>query len=301
MEKGFSGSVKNAHETDALASAIYAYNDYKPLIKKINKYVQRHNKKDIKDKILMKVILEEKSIAKAVSDIEKKPEKKITKVKNIPFVKKKELTKEEKEIRLLKSLVIKLRLEIKRLEKENNKLKQKRIDIDKEIKKIISFKEKRALDLEYKNKLLKQAITDRDNIIKKLNQFIQKSKKSVIIKRLKNLGNEDYNKRKNMLKIQKEDILLVDDISVISETVIKEIQDNIKIIIYNKKSNKNLAKKFLLVKNNFDLFETKYFALINKKQLNEEIQKATRRSKKKKDYLLEILEEYRRERLKDIV
>jgi predicted RNase H-like nuclease (RuvC/YqgF family) len=279
-EYGFSDFTKNAHETDALASAIYAYKDYEPLLNKINKYVKKNNKKDIKDKITVEVITKEISIKKAVLEIEKKPKKfKVKKPKII--TEKRVLSKEEKEIILLKKLIKKLKTKVKNLQKENKKLKQKKIDIDKETKKIISFKEKRALLLNKENKNLIKIVKEKDKIIKELNKFIEKTKDSVLIKKLPN-------------KIVKGDIFLIEDISTLNKAKIQQLKDNVRIIIYTKGS-KLLSDFILIPKKNLRLVEIEFYALVKKTDLDREIKKSI--PKKSPDYIKNLLEEYKRERI----
>lgn len=301
-EKKLHDYVKNTHETDALASAIYAYLDYKSLITKVEKFVKKKNKADIKDKILIEVIVNEKSLAKAVSDIEKKPKKKITRLKIKPVVEEKEPTKEQKEIKLLNNLVKKLRKQMKQLEEENKKLKQKRIDIDKETKKIISFKEKRALTLEKEINVMRKEIESKNKTIDKLNTIIVKTKGSILIKKLKNLGSEEFKKKNKITKIERDDVLLVENISITSNQIINRIKDMVKVIIYDKGTNKLLSDQFILIKKkNLNLLEHKFFALADKKQLEKERDKTIITRKKDTQFIKEILEEYKRERLKDIV
>jgi hypothetical protein len=285
----FSKIAKNTHETDALASAIYAYNDYKPLIVKINQYVEKNNKQEIFDKILMKVITQELSIVQAVLEIEKKPIKQIQKIKKIHIQKEKILTSEQKEIFLLKKVIEELREE--RVPKE---VKQKKIDIDKHMKELVAFKEKRIHFLENNNRLLRKEIRAKDKIIKKLDSFIAQTKDSVLIKKIQTLGSEDYNK----CKIATDDILLVDDIRIYSEKVIKEIKDKVKIIIYNQ--GKAKLDDFLLIeKKNLPLIETKYFALAPKDRFDTEVEKLKLTTKKDSTYLKGILDDYKRERFSD--
>ena len=285
----FSKIAKNTHETDALASAIYAYNEYKPLIAKINQYVEKNNKQEIFDKILMKVITQELSIVQAVLEIEKKPIKQIQKIKKIHIQKEKILTSEQKDIFLLKKVIEELREE--RVPKE---VKQKKIDIDKHMKELVAFKEKRILFLENNNRLLRKEIRAKDKIIKKLDSFIAQTKDSVLIKKIQTLGSEDYNK----CKIATDDILLVDDIRIYSEKVIKEIKDKVKIIIYNQ--GKAKLDDFLLIeKKNLPLIETKYFALAPKDRFDTEVEKLKLTTKKDSTYLKGILDDYKRERFSD--
>jgi uncharacterized protein len=295
--KRFLQHAKNAHEIDALASAIYAYNDYRPLLNKIKTFVEKNNKKHLRDRILIKVLNDEVSISTALSDIEKPP-RKTTHVKKLPVImQKKEVTKEEKEIRLLNTVIKKIKAEHKVLKEENNRLRNRKINIDQETKKIISFKEKRALFLEKENRKLKKEIALKEKIIRKQDRFISQSGDAVLLKKLKNLGSEEFRKKQDVLDIGKEDILLVEDIGTISDNVIGKISEMVKIIVYRKGSPKPMHGKFILIKD-VSFEETKYFALAKKELLEKEIEKA--QSKNRKDLMLkEILEEYRRGRIED--
>jgi predicted RNase H-like nuclease (RuvC/YqgF family) len=294
-EKRFIDLVKNTHETDALASAIYAYNEYLQLIKKVNSFVEKNNKEELKDKLLIKVITENKNIIEAVTELETIPVKKLAKVIEYPHTEKKEPTHEEKEITWLREFTQKLKDEIRDLKEENDFLKQKKIDITKVTRKTLSFKENRALSLEKENRNLKKEIEQKNNIIKKLDSFISECKNNVLLKKLKNLGSEEYTAKKDLLKISKEDNLLVEDISIMSENVLCDLKENVKVIIYVKGLNKEVSQNFVLFeKNKFDLFETKHFALVNKDKFEKEVEKA---NKKKEPFSIkEILEEYKRER-----
>lgn len=294
--KKFSKYVKNDHETDALASAIYAYNDYLSLIKKINSYTDKNNKNSILDKILIKVIQEEKSISKAVDEIEKKPVEKKVKVRKAKISGKKELSNEEKEILLLKGHVLKLKRQIEK-EKEKSQSLEKR-DIDKEVKKIIAFKEKRALELKRENKLLKSEINRKDKLIDKLNRFIVDSRNKVIIKKLDNLSKEELEKKNKVLNIKKEDVLLVKDISISSDNISNNLKDKVNIIFFETGTPND---EFLFIKKDFELVENKYFALIDKELLDKKIKEALKSKRVDKDYLKNILENYKRERLKEII
>jgi predicted RNase H-like nuclease (RuvC/YqgF family) len=293
-EKRFIDLVKNTHETDALASAIYAYNEYLQLIKKVNAFVEKNNKEELKDKLLIKVITENKNIFDAVSELERIPVKKIVEVKEYPLFEKKELSKEQKEITMLKELTEKLREEIISLEKENFLLKDKKIDITKKTKNMLSFKENKALQLEKQNKLLRKELELKESIIKKLNFFISKSTNSVLMKRLKNLGIEEYENKKNILNLEKEDILLVDDTSIISENVIRDIKKKIRIIVYEKA--KPIDGFIMIEKDSLRLFETKYFALAEKTSFNKTLELKIASAKKNVNYLKSIIEDYKRER-----
>jgi predicted RNase H-like nuclease (RuvC/YqgF family) len=293
-EKKFIDLVKNTHETDALASAIYAYNEYLQLIKKVDSFIEKNNKQELRDKLLIKVITEDKNIFDALSELEKKPVKRITEEKTYPIFEKKELSKEQKEIMLLRELIGKLKEEIKSLQKENFLLKDKKIDISRQTKNMLSFKENKALQLEKQNKLLKKDLELKESIIKKLDFFISISANSVLLKRLKNLGIEEYKNKKDLLNLEKEDILLVEDTSIISEHVIHDIKKKIRIIVYER--GKPIDGLIMIEKDCLRLFETKYFALAEKTSFNKTLESKIASAKKNVDYLKSIIEDYKRER-----
>ncbi|NTV24091.1 MAG: DUF460 domain-containing protein, partial [Nanoarchaeota archaeon] len=140
--------VKNAHETDALASAIFAYNEYKALISKIFAYVKQNNKQNILDKLLMKVILEGMPISSAAIELERKPEERPEPKKESLAILPRALTKEDHQIMLLKQHVGTLKEKIAELEIENARLKSRKIDINAESKKRLSQKEQKLLSLD---------------------------------------------------------------------------------------------------------------------------------------------------------
>ncbi len=295
-QKGFIDLVNNAHETDAMACAIYAYNEYSQLIKKVESFVEKNNKLELKDKLLIKVITEDKSISDAFVELERKPVKKNIETKEFPIFEKKELSKHEKEILLLKDANNKLKENMKALEDENDNLKGKRIDINKQTKKTLSFKENRALELERQNRQLKKEIEKKSSIIKKLDGFIASSSNCVLLKRLNNLGAEEYSAKKDILKLSKGDILLVEDIEIMSNNTLREIKDKVSIIVYAKGNYKSLPGFMLLERKNFNLLETKYFCLAEKDIFENELKKINKISKKDSEYLKNMIDEYKRER-----
>ncbi|MEM2139077.1 MAG: DUF460 domain-containing protein [Candidatus Woesearchaeota archaeon] len=312
-EKGFLDFCKNTHEIDALASALYAYREYYSLIKKIDNYVKDENKSYLKNILLTKVIIEEKNILKAISEIEskneEKPKKEIRKIEQI-FLK--DLTKEEKEIFLLKKTIDKLKNELNFLKKENNLLKEKRIDINSEIKKIISFKERRALFLAKENNFLRNKINQKNIKLKELNEIILKTKNSVLIKKLKNLSSKEYQFKKDLLKIEKNDILFIENFDSFSEKVLYDLKEITNILVFNfinqsnqdKKIIKDLEKHFLIIdKNIFNMnnliYENENFLLLSIDEF-ENLKNKLMKEKNKKDLLNEIIENYKYERKKEL-
>ncbi|MFH2021625.1 MAG: DUF460 domain-containing protein [archaeon] len=296
--KGLLSYVHNVHETDALASAIYAYNFYEPVIRKVRLFAEKTGRDGMFSELLVKVIVEGKNLHSAAEELEKKPTEALQKRISLPQLTK-EMTKEEREIVLLKNKIELLEYELKILKQENSHLKNKRIDIGKETKKIISFKEKRAIALEEKSDISRRELAKKDKIISKLNEFIVNSQNMMLIKKVKNLG-EDFQHRQKLLAIYKGDLLCVEDLSINSASVIEELREKIKIIFFEKAGRIDLSD-FILIKKPDGLIENKYFALIGKNELDAEIFKAISQRKKDKKFLQDILEDYKKDRMKQLI
>ncbi|MBN1502003.1 DUF460 domain-containing protein [Candidatus Woesearchaeota archaeon] len=283
--------VKNIHEIDSLASAIYAYDTYKTLISKIKKYLKKENKLYVEDQVLEQVILNERSINKALEFLEKKPEKKVVKKKEKAVTIRKDISREQKQIKLLEKQNQKLKSETTRLKKELKRETNKTVDIDAKTKRLLSFKEQRILFLEKTIENLLDRITTYEEKLSRLNNFINKLTGNILVKKLPNFGS-----RINTRNIMKRDILLVDNIGITSSKIIAELKNKIEILIYKKNRNKALANDFILIPQNaLKIIEIEEFALVDEKSLRDAI-KEIQKNKFNASILKDILDEYKRER-----
>src|SRR3989338_511882 len=170
------------HQGDALASALFAHKQMKPLLDKIDHFAEQNKKQDIKDRIKELVITKKISIKSAASLIEKKDEESQIMEKVIVERKLSEqdfvklygkLRKYEYEIRLIKKHNSNLHKNIANLEKSakkqfTEKTNDKPIDFrDKRIKYLeMAIKSK---DIEFEK--LKSAIRNLNKIVSNINDF----------------------------------------------------------------------------------------------------------------------------------
>lgn len=98
-------------------------------------------------------------------------------------------------------------------------------------------------DLKEENSQLIKQIADMTN-------DLMDSNKNYLIKKLKNLGRNEFDIKKKKLRIGKFDILYIDDPNIISDKTIMEIKDKITIILYSKniKLSSSLGMYFNLIK-----------------------------------------------------
>lgn len=298
--------IKNEHELDALASAIFAYKKIRTLLKKIDSYSKRNKKQDISSRIKELVLTNEGlSINDAINLIEQ-PQK----IEPKPETRIREFIPKTKDIKQLEE-------GLTRLEKENRLLKQQNRNLLEDIEKIRSRdkylakkleqlmpSEKAERLLEQREKLIKemhkeiikkeQQIKEAENRTELLNEFLSNITNIVLVKRLANLGQKDFEAKQRILRIKEGDILLVDDPNIISQEILNKIKEKVSIIINKKPVGKQNEEKIGLVfinAQNLKIKEDIYFAAIDKKEFEKE--------KSKSNVLITIIDKYKAGRKKD--
>ncbi|MFH2028312.1 MAG: DUF460 domain-containing protein [Nanoarchaeota archaeon] len=293
----------NQHETDALASAVFAFKKISSLIKKINVFVDHHGKENIRTQLIDFVVGKELNIRDA-ADIIEKPEKEDIKIIEEVVEERKlnekdflnlyaKLKSSRKDVSLLQQQNRKLKNQISNLKKDYEYMFRKisRSEQDNKMKSILGFKEKRIsfLDAQLNRK---QDVIDllRDEITT-LFHFLSSLNTCVLIKKLSNLGLDEMEKKKNILNIRKGDILLVEDPDIFSNKVVSELRGKVEIIFYKKPVSKKVESVLPFVfigAGNLPIEENVYFAILDK----ENLQKA----RHKKDILAKVISDYKKER-----
>ena len=131
--------LENDHERDALASAIFAYEKFKPLFDKVDKVLEKEGMEGESELVKKKLVLGEASNIKDALKKKEVPEE----YKEIMYEQKREekFVKLRKEVSKLKETIEKLKEENKKLKREKNKIE------DKKLLKIIGTKENTIKEL----------------------------------------------------------------------------------------------------------------------------------------------------------
>ncbi len=297
--------TKDYHQMDALASALFAYKELTPLLKKIHDYTEDNKKERIKNRIIELVITKELSIKNAVELIEK-PEneenqiiKRVIEEKNLEerdFLKVySKLKKFEKENYLLKKQRDHLTSEMKGTKEEYSYMLRKisKFKIDKRSKELIKFKEKRIHFFDKKIKTKDYEASELRDEIKTLYSFLSNLSNNHLVKKLDNLGYTEFEKNKH-LNIQKDDILLVDDPNIINDKVINQIRGKVSVIIHKKDiSKRTIDLPFTFIQNRrLRITENNHLALVNKKDLE--------REKNQKNMITKVIKDYNQERVNSL-
>ncbi len=296
--------TRDYHQMDALASALFAYKELTPLLKKIQDYVECNKKENKKNKIIELVITKELSIREAMGLIEKPEteenmivkkvieEKKFSESDFLRVYSKSKMLERENE--LLKKQRNHLLDEIKDIKEGYSHVLEKisKFKIDEKSKELINFKEKRIhfFDKEIKNK--NDKINQLQNETNKLVYLLSNLNSNYLAKKMDNLGYSEFERKNQLLNIKEKDILMVNDPNISNNRVIEQIKDKVHIIMHKKEiNNKTKSLPFIFINGKgLKIIESKYFALVNKKDLDKEINQI--------DILDKIIKDYKKGRIK---
>lgn len=288
-------NLKDWHQGDALASALFAYKTTKTLLDKIDFFVEKNKKHEIKNKIKELVITKKISIKSAVGIIEKKDEEPqiiervITKRKldeNDFLILHNKLKRYETEIRLLRKYNNKLKIRINNLEKNTAKEYKSKNDDKK-----YDFRDSKIRFLENKLKLKEEGLEKLKSLINKFNNIISNINNYCILKKLDTLGIREFNFKNKILNIQGNDALLVDNPNIFSNSTIDLLKNKVFIIVHNKPVSRKIENElpFIFINSkNLKIDEDKYFGFVEKRQFEAE--------KNKVNWVKKIVEDYRKEK-----
>ena len=285
----------NEHERDALASAFFAYRSAKPLLDKIDFFVEENQKQDIRSKLKELVVLKKISIRSAVDILEKANEVSSI-MKKVVYEKKlseqdfmrlyNRLKKNEAELKLVRSYNVKL---VKRLGTLQNKGVEPKPGAE---SKSIEYRESRLRFLSSLVKLKDNEIKDLKSSIEKVNSLLLNINEFYILKKLGTFGINEFNLKNKILHIQRNDILLVDNPNIISPDVIEDLKGKVFLIIHKEpisKKNESRLPFIFIESKNLNIQDHSYFGVVERKYLDAE--------KSKVGWVKKIVEDYRKEKL----
>lgn len=290
--------TKDFHQIDALASAVYAFKSIRSLLKKIKSFVQHYHAEGLEEKIKELVLLRGVSIREAFTLVQE-PEKKVEKVKK-KIVKEKNLDKSvkrklerlkivEKEVELVRKQNKDLKDKLERLNKLYRYLNKKiaSLSSDEKLRELLSLKEKRIFGLTKEIELKEEEIESLKQELRELRFFLSQVNSSIVVKKLRNFGLNEFERKNPILNIQDHDVLLVEEPNIVSKKVIDLIKEKVRIVIYKKRPKEELPFIFIDSKK-LEIKEGKYFGIVDKNLFNKIVNKF--------ELLEKIVKEYRKER-----
>jgi len=291
----------NAHEVDALASAVNAFEKHRNFFGKIEKFLEEKGKEELEETVKRIMVRNENlPLLAALSMAEKKGKEKIAETpKQIVKEADKRTEKSAFSERMLREMQEKIIL----LEEQNRKLihmiNEKDALIRKLAKKvlgapkeeIVDFKEKRIKHYTKRLKDSSRLVEHYDKELKRLNEFIANASRGVLVKKLRDLGQQE-SQAKKFLAIAEGDVLWVENPSSFSQKIIDELKSKVKVIITRNIPKRGGNVNFAFIKPEGAIVaESRHFAVADRKAIEEAL--------KSKELLKNILDEYKKERKKD--
>ncbi len=155
----------------------------------------------------------------------------------------------------------------------------------------MNLRENRILSLSKEIQAKDENINYLQQEMNKIYFFFSDLGDNYLVKKLRNLGYDEFMSKNRLLKIKKDDILLVDNIDIVNNRILEFLKNKIKIIIY--KNGKRKIKDFILINaDGLRIEEDKHFALVNKEKLE--------RERKNFSLLKDIVRDYKKTRLTNI-
>jgi predicted RNase H-like nuclease (RuvC/YqgF family) len=291
--------VRNDHEADALASAIFAHKKYSSMFYKISSYLRNANKDNISDEVKRLIILSDGlSIGDAIRIVEKgeetsrmEGEKMEVPEEFIPTKEdylrlKEKLKRTEDEYKLLRTKCENLSGELERASKEEEP-KAGGLATNRKINRVLRLREKRIKAEERSGVALSKEIGA-------LKRFLSEIGEKVLLKRLDNLSYDEFLKRNKIINVRQGDMLLVENPNNHGQKTFDFIRGKVSVIIYRKEINKDLKalKDFVFLDGSrLSLEEEEDFALAEKGEIE--------RLKKESNSFLGLFERYKESRKKE--
>jgi predicted RNase H-like nuclease (RuvC/YqgF family) len=155
---------------------------------------------------------------------------------------------------------------------------------------VVEHKEQRIRQFSKELKGSARLLRHQEKELSRRDEFIAKLSKGVLVKKLANLGQQEFSDKK-FLDIKADDILLVDDINQRSQSVLDELKGKVRVIMTAEIPKKPEQGFIFLRKEGLIVDESENYAIADKKALDEEL--------RRKELLRSVVDEYRKERVRE--
>ncbi len=276
-------TVKNRHELDALASALFAYKKINLLFIKIDKALEKENRLNYSEEAKELALKTNMSISSIIEYLD---------AKNKPPIESIKVKKEKPSIKELKTSekdradeVGYLKRKVRFLRKKNNKLvRLLRKNVDEKIDALLKFKDARIIFLNNELKGSLEKIELLNEKIIKLEDYLLNNENLLFVPKVDSI-------KEVLAREFKSRIIFIQDVNVYSDIVINELSDKFDIIITSKTVNqkiKSRLKNIVIEDSNLSMIKEDNFAVIEKLSLNKELSQLNLLSK--------VISEYKKER-----
>ena len=198
----------------------------------------------------------------------------------------------QRENSLIKQQNEKIKGHIRELERLNDYIKRKikQLNPDRKAQEQLSFKEERIAFMNKELQTKDEKISSLQEEVDKLYNLMAGLSDNILIKKIKNLGWNEIENKNKILKINKGDVLLVEDPTIYSEKSLQFLKNKIDVVIYKNKVSTKIKNEFVFINfNRLNIKEDRYFAIVERKELE--------KLRKEENVIDQIVTSYRKARL----
>lgn len=287
-------ATNNAHELDALASALFAHKKILPLLRRVEKTLEKENKMQFFNKVVEIILKEGMSIRAALILCDEKPvvvlePKSDEEERDVDLVRLfTSLSRERRAFVQVKEQNVRLDNEVRRLRADVEFLRARQNELVKPKSKELRFVEKDARIQSFADKF-ENARKELDEAKKQIS-FLEKvliKKSFVAIPRLEKLSWQEA------LRVQSfvDDSVFIESVESLSDNAVKLLSDSgVRIVLCKKLPSEKLRTDLPFVFREYDGIRSGNIILVNGSVLD--------KIRKEKDALLKVIEEFKKERSK---
>jgi predicted RNase H-like nuclease (RuvC/YqgF family) len=286
--------TNNAHESDALASALFAYNKVLPLLRRVEKTLEKENKPQFFEKVVEIVLKENMSIRAALVLCEGKPiqfeePKNEEEERDVDLVRLfSALSRERRSFVQVKEQNVRLENEVKRLRNEIEMLKERQSELvkPKSREKRLSEKDARIQSFADRFENVKKEFDEAKRHILFLEKHLLK-RNFVAVPRLNKLSWNDAIGVRPFVN----DCVFIESVDSISDNAVKVLSDSgVRIVLCKKLPSDKLRRDLPFIFREFQGTLTGNIAFVSGDFLD--------KIRKEKDALLKVIDEFKKERSK---
>jgi len=283
--------ARNDHEQDALAAALYALKQAQPLLTRIAKFIDAVGKPHLLIP-LTELVVKHKFSIRAAHELLEKPE-------DTPVIAEavQEKPLQRKDFVKLYNQVVELRREKEMLQEQNRKLiralgksKERKPVVVREATPLLAQKDRRIAQLASQLNTKEQALQAYERKVAEVYELLVRVQDLLILKRFKNLGTAEVERKMKLLHVKPGDVLLVDNADEWSPAGVAMLKELIGVIVA-KQASKSAHQRLP-----FTVIEAKRLSIRENPQFGFVAKKEFEKEKDSREVLRKIIEDYRKER-----
>ncbi len=285
LAEGF--KTRNDHERDALASAVFAHRQVRPLLEKVDRYIERNSKQGISARLRRQMLLHGSTISiqsavrmiESPTRVEKAPVKRVLHKRDFEKGYSKLLEKHE----ALKKETDLLRAQRDALEKKAAKKKVIR-SFDRDASENLRFKDRKITSLADDNRQMKSELDALRQKLHEMDMLLLKIERYRVVRIVDDLG-RDFEKKDRIQRFGKGDLIMVKNPAVASPRNLERLR-SIADVVISDKTPKTISDFLIISPKTLGLRYMDGYALVEKASLDKALDK--------KKLFEHIVDEYRK-------